>query len=90
MTRSERFREHISETYSALSPADLELIDEVCTTLDFLETLRAEVAKRPLVEIRQGGPRVSPLVVEERLRSQHLTSLLRRFPDLADDPKEDQ
>jgi hypothetical protein len=72
----------VAETYDALSPADLEAVEEVAQVLDLVERLRAAIASGPLVETRQGGPRVRPEVVEIRLQTNTLDKLLRRFPGL--------
>ncbi len=63
MSRSERFRIRVAETYDGLSPADEEAVEEVAQTLDLIDRLRAEVASGPLTEVRQGGKRVRPELV---------------------------
>jgi hypothetical protein len=84
VTRSEKFRRAVEEVYDldALGPADLELLDEIAVAMDMLHTIREALKKAPLVEVRQGGARVSPLVVEERLRASALSAALARFPAL--------
>lgn len=86
-TRAERFRARVAEVYDtdALGPADLEALDEIAVAMDMLDTIRAALAEAPLVEVRQGGARVSPLVVEERLRASALSAALARFPALAEE-----
>lgn len=84
-SRADRFRRRVAETYDGLSPADLEAVEEVAETLDLIERLRDLIAEGPLVEVRQGGPRVRPEVVEIRLQTKTLETLLRRFPALAED-----
>lgn len=85
--RSERFRARVEETYEtdALGPADLELLDEIASAMDVLDEIRAAITEVALVEIRQGGARISPLIVEERLRASALSAALARFPALADE-----
>lgn len=85
INRSARFRARVAEAYDveALSPADLELLDEIASAMDVLESIRSALAEADLVEIRQGGARVSPLIVEERLRASALSASLARFPALA-------
>lgn len=85
-TRAERFQARVSEEYDAddLGPADLELLDEISSAMDFLGMIREALADAPLVEVRQGGARVSPLVVEERLRASALSAALARFPALGE------
>lgn len=53
--------------------------------MDMLDTIREALKNAPLVEVRQGGARVSPLIVEERLRASALSAALARFPALADE-----
>jgi hypothetical protein len=86
-TRADRFRARVSEVYDldALGPADEEALDEIAVAMTMLDTIRAALADSPLVEVRQGGARVSPLVVEERLRASALSAALARFPALADE-----
>lgn len=85
--RADRFRERVAEVYDteALGPADLEALDEIAVAMTLLETIRCALAEVPLVEVRQGGARVSPLVVEERLRASALSAALARFPALAEE-----
>ena len=80
-TRSARFLERVRAAYDydAMSPAELEAVDEVVFALDALEEIREEMKDAPLVQVRQGGARMSPLITEERLRSLALTNLLRRW-----------
>lgn len=87
MTRAQRFRRAVEEVYDldSLGPADLELLAEIEYQMDLLATIREALKSAPLVEIRQGGARVSPLVVEERLRASALSAALARFPALADE-----
>jgi hypothetical protein len=80
MTRAERFERLVRETYEDLSPADEEWLAETVYVMEFLDRLREEIRASALTERRTGGERVTPLVVEERLRAAHLTTLLRRFP----------
>ena len=86
-TRSERFRARVTAEYDVadLGPADLEALDEISSAMDFLDTIRAALADAPLVEVRQGDARVSPLVVEARLRASALSAALGRFPVLAEE-----
>ncbi len=83
LSRAERFRARVTETYEDLSPADLEAVEEVTAMLDLIERLAADVATGDLTETRQGGRRVRPEVVELRLQRLTLDRLLRRFPALA-------
>lgn len=87
LTRSERFRARVADLYDldALSPADLETLEEIALAMNLLDLIRSEMQRAPLVEVRQGGARVSPLVVEERLRASALSAALARFPVLADE-----
>lgn len=85
-TRADRFRARVADVYDPeeLGPADLELLDEISSAMDFLGVIREALAETPLVEVRQGGARVSPLVVEERLRASALSAALGRFPALGE------
>lgn len=83
--RSDRFRARVAETYSDLSPADVEAVEEVAHMLDFLDRLREEIGSGPLTENRQGGRRIRPEVVELRLQQATLDRMLRRFPDVDDE-----
>lgn len=85
--RAERFRANVAAAYDldSLGPADFEALDEIATAMTTLEAIRAALVEVPLVEIRQGGARVSPLVVEERLRAAALSAALARFPHLAEE-----
>lgn len=86
-SRSDRFRSRVGDVYDldALGPADLEALDEIAAAMDFLDVIREALSDAPLVEVRQGGARVSPLVVEERLRASALSAALSRFPALAEE-----
>lgn len=86
-SRADRFLARVADLYEVadLGPADLEALDEIAVAMRMLDTIRAELAEAPLVEVRQGGARVSPLVVEERLRASALSAALARFPALDED-----
>ncbi|WP_158647958.1 hypothetical protein [Nocardioides houyundeii] len=85
-TRARRFRQRVAETYTDLSPADLEAIDEAAATLDLIERLTAAVSEvDDLTEIRQGGRRVRSEVVELRQQREVLRKMLARFPALTDE-----
>lgn len=85
--RAEKFLERLHAAYDTehMSPSDHEYVAEVVFALNMLTELRAEIAENGLTEVRTGGRRMTPQAVESRLLSQHLTALLRNFPDIEDD-----
>lgn len=87
LSRSARFKAAVEDVYDVdlLGPADVEALREITTAMDMLDLIREALADAPLVEVRQGGARVSPLVVEERLRASALSAALARFPALGDE-----
>lgn len=86
MSRADTFRARVAEEYDGLSPADLEAVEEVAATLDTIEDLARSLAEADgLTEVRQGGRRMRPEVVELRLQRVTLDRLLRRFPALTEE-----